>query len=536
MKKQQQEKESKINIYRFSEEAVEKHLGGYEALREAFDKKKAKPKKVYTVETKKETVEITNQAFADIKKLYGQTGIECYDMYVAKNNYLDRDEVMNRMQIADGGTSDWFYDAKPEIDWKAEELTDEQILSRCLFLAKIAEMLEKPEIARELLTFMPNKVRGGMVKGRVTKIATANIVTKEARIFELLARALTETNVVICAESRPFKKEEAEEAEKDFLSTHLPVFGLDTITELPKQESEETVYVPETVTIYKPATFNWEKKPRDEYTVISKRYDGIKLCFSSIWALSKRGYPYERAVSEVEQISIAYEGILWAPLQDFSYFPYEEPFDGTPVILGEIELNKDETERKRFSANVNRFFYLMDKTCLLDAIENHNLSALQERERFLSPENIDACIQFAEQEKAEDCLTWLQSRRDAVLAAKTPDEPYGYLDELLDNKQWLSCAEEWMNTYDDLLEQDPEIVFEGKRFVDSGLHEVGELYNAVKERGGVFRTTVSGITDYLIVDPSHAGSSKSWNAREKHDQGKPVKIVLVQDKGKNKKK
>ncbi len=51
----------------------------------------------------------------------------------------------------------------------------------------------------------------------------------------------------------------------------------------------------------------------------------------------------------------------------------------------------------------------------------------------------------------------------------------------------------------------------------------------VLEKGGQFRSSVSGLTDYLIVNPPEAGGSKANAVIQQQEKGKKVKIILLED-------
>lgn len=88
--------------------------------------------------------------------------------------------------------------------------------------------------------------------------------------------------------------------------------------------------------------------------------------------------------------------------------------------------------------------------------------------------------------------------------------------------------EEWLSNYGHAAEKDPEIQFDGKLFVFSGVYS-DEIIDAVMKRGGQKRAQISGITNYLVVDPRYCGESKTYNAIEQQKKGKPVKIILLDD-------
>ena len=95
--------------------------------------------------------------------------------------------------------------------------------------------------------------------------------------------------------------------------------------------------------------------------------------------------------------------------------------------------------------------------------------------------------------------------------------------------------EAWMNKYEEYIEKDPLIDFDGTLFVFSGLGRghAGEkddpIVQMVIEKGGQYRSKVSGITNYLVVDPWHSGYSKIDAAIEQNDNGKHIKIILLED-------
>lgn len=91
--------------------------------------------------------------------------------------------------------------------------------------------------------------------------------------------------------------------------------------------------------------------------------------------------------------------------------------------------------------------------------------------------------------------------------------------------------EQWMEKFGTYLEKSPDIRFEGCSFVLSGMEAIGDeleisIEDEITSRGGVVRKSISGKTNYLVVDPSWSGESKAKAAIEQQAKGKPVKIVL----------
>ena len=406
-----------INIYKCLDESIKKLLIGDKDPIEAIEKRKFPRKAVFEVETEQGTVSVTNQAHTDIKRSYNDLSSwdPYYDMYIAKENYLTKEEMAERIQIVDKGHTDASYYAEPEIDWIAEALTKEQIATRILLLATVADKLLTSDYIKEIIASMPKTKKGDLMKNRVTRIASGNIVTQKAKVLELVARAKTEKNVVISAEFRTFSSEELKTIEGDFLSTHISALGWEAIPKVTKQEKTEQPK-PEVTkeTVYKPESFAWENAQYNR-GLASKRYDGITLRFDIVWDMvRKNGYSYKNAVDETEKIIAKQSCYVWAPLQGRHSFPWEKPHDKDPVRLGEIIVSSFEANANQFPDWMNHFFFILDMACLKDAIRKHDLALLQERARFLSPENIDECIRFAKEEKMEECVAWLDNEKEKL--------------------------------------------------------------------------------------------------------------------------
>ena len=95
-------------------------------------------------------------------------------------------------------------------------------------------------------------------------------------------------------------------------------------------------------------------------------------------------------------------------------------------------------------------------------------------------------------------------------------------------------GDSWLRRYKDYLETDPEVTFEGKKFVFSGVafHAVEKddpIVQRTVERGGEYRSKVSSKTDYLIVNPSSAGYSKMEAVLEQRKKGKMIKVIDFAD-------
>lgn len=89
----------------------------------------------------------------------------------------------------------------------------------------------------------------------------------------------------------------------------------------------------------------------------------------------------------------------------------------------------------------------------------------------------------------------------------------------------------WIRAYGKYLNRNATIQFSGKLFVFTGFGGKSEekkhpLVEKVLEQGGVYRTAVSKLTDYLVIDPAQAGASKTNKALDLQDTGCPVQLIL----------
>ena len=189
--------------------------------------------------------------------------------------------------------------------------------------------------------------------------------------------------------------------------------------------------------------------------------------------------------------------------------------------------------------------------------EVHSLDALRKDLAYIYPAIHTLCDSLAQSRNYNEALTGNEA--DIVYAwcslAKVAKEPF-YVEDgpmhcyftQIENEeetaarqealraQWEAereenaerNKEEWLNNYGHAVEKNPDIQFDGKLFVFSGV-DSDETIDAVMKRGGQQRSKISGITNYLIVDPRYCGESKTNNAIEQQKKGKPVKIILLDD-------
>lgn len=88
-------------------------------------------------------------------------------------------------------------------------------------------------------------------------------------------------------------------------------------------------------------------------------------------------------------------------------------------------------------------------------------------------------------------------------------------------------AKEWLRKYGHLIAKAPQITIPGSTFVLSGC-ESQKLIDEIEALGGKNRQSVSGLTNYLVVEPVFAGNSKAEAVIAQRAKGKQVEVVLVE--------
>ena len=101
-------------------------------------------------------------------------------------------------------------------------------------------------------------------------------------------------------------------------------------------------------------------------------------------------------------------------------------------------------------------------------------------------------------------------------------------------EQTTQREEKWMEEYGEYLETEPDISFDNTLFVFTGLggkssEKEDPLVKKVIKAGGQYRTSISGKTDYLVVNPEGAGESKVLKAIELQENGGKIRIILQSD-------
>ena len=188
--------------------------------------------------------------------------------------------------------------------------------------------------------------------------------------------------------------------------------------------------------------------------------------------------------------------------------------------------------------------------------EVHSLNALRKDLKYIYPAVKQLWDRLKEERDYNEAL--LGNEADIVyawcalaLAAKEPffseDGPMScYFSQIIDEKvlaeryraaeeeRSKAATAEWIEKYGNYIEKNPDIDFNGTLFVFSGLagHWAEKDHPTVQkviEKGGQYRSKVSGLTNYLVVNPGDAGSSKIVAVMEQRQKGKNVKVILLSD-------
>ena len=95
--------------------------------------------------------------------------------------------------------------------------------------------------------------------------------------------------------------------------------------------------------------------------------------------------------------------------------------------------------------------------------------------------------------------------------------------------QEKSDSELWLDEFGAYVEVEPHIDFDEKLFVFTGLTKSHDAVKQVLAKGGVYRSSISSKTDYLIVNPDNAGKTKISAAIEQKQKGSLIKVILLED-------
>ena len=96
-----------------------------------------------------------------------------------------------------------------------------------------------------------------------------------------------------------------------------------------------------------------------------------------------------------------------------------------------------------------------------------------------------------------------------------------------------NAANSWMGKYGNYVTLNPHINFIGHLFVFSGFDHAYEkehpIVQQVIEHGGQYRSKVSRLTNYLVINPALAGESKINAAIEQIEKGNKITVILLED-------
>lgn len=95
-------------------------------------------------------------------------------------------------------------------------------------------------------------------------------------------------------------------------------------------------------------------------------------------------------------------------------------------------------------------------------------------------------------------------------------------------------AERWLQKYGKYVETNPLIDINGSLFVFTGLGHAGPkkenpVVQKLIEKGGQYRSSISGRTNYLVVNPREAGESKIEAVLEQREKGTDIKVIFLED-------
>ena len=85
----------------------------------------------------------------------------------------------------------------------------------------------------------------------------------------------------------------------------------------------------------------------------------------------------------------------------------------------------------------------------------------------------------------------------------------------------------WMREYGKYLDSNACIDFDGTIFVESGV--LDSTMERITELGGQLRKSISGKTNYLVVNPEAAGEGKISAVIAQRENGKDIKVILLRD-------
>lgn len=218
-----------INIYKIDDKFLADQIIGENNLDDAFDGYVPPKNKIFNVKDGDKEIKVKTRFGTSLKKVKSKIDYvwSLYDMYVADEYLLSRDEVIARIDAIDPNRrSDAADFATPEVDEKAPELDVDSQKRRFLITAHIAEKLLDDAVIKKLTDEMPKKKDGTLAKNKILRIASSRIVMAPREILEIVAKADTDTSFTVSLEFRKFSTEEVTLLENDFISRNSNILGL----------------------------------------------------------------------------------------------------------------------------------------------------------------------------------------------------------------------------------------------------------------------------------------------------------------------
>lgn len=114
-----------------------------------------------------------------------------------------------------------------------------------------------------------------------------------------------------------------------------------------------------------------------------------------------------------------------------------------------------------------------------------------------------------------------------------PDSPWTKALNAQREQEKAQRKAQWLEKYAAHISQNPHITIAGKKFVFTGLGVISDeqknhaIVKRLVEQGGLFRGSISGATDYLVVGDDSPGESKIKAAIAQQEAGKPIQIIRL---------
>lgn len=222
--------QEKVNIYKIDDKFLADQIIGGKDIDDAFDNYAPPKNKLFKIMDGAKEIKVKTKFGNSLKKVKEDSlhTFMCYDMYVAAEHLLSKEDVLQRINREDPNhRSDAFMYAAPEIDDKnAPKLGDASAKRRFLIMAYIAEKLLDKAVIEKISEEMPKKKDGSFAKNKILRIASSGIAQYPCEILEIFAKADGDDSFVVTADFRKFSHEEVALLENDFISRNSNILGL----------------------------------------------------------------------------------------------------------------------------------------------------------------------------------------------------------------------------------------------------------------------------------------------------------------------